>query len=168
MSISSDVSLPLYLGICPLPLETILRSSSSEAAAILAEISAGPRKWRPSAFLPWHFAQLLTKTRFAVNVVSDGRVWLKAAVKAKTKEHTAIVSLDVFTSNLVDIYWDKEFDAFKALRVKPAQTHPYFGILLTSDERPDVKVDGANDNKNVLLAKGQDILAKALGRIESH
>src|SRR5579872_5440277 len=50
--ISSDDSLPPYLGMRPLPLLTILSSSSSEVERVLSEISDGPPKCRPSAVLP--------------------------------------------------------------------------------------------------------------------
>lgn len=50
VSISSDVNLPMYFGILPLPLAMILCRSSVEVA--FAEISDGAPKWRPSALLP--------------------------------------------------------------------------------------------------------------------
>ena len=52
MSISSDVSLPAYLGMWPLPLVIMLRRSSVEVAVVFSEKSDGPPKWRPSAALP--------------------------------------------------------------------------------------------------------------------
>src|ERR1700675_1752556 len=52
VSISSDVSLPAFLGMRPLPLVMMLRRRSAEVAAVFSVMSAGPPKWRPSAVLP--------------------------------------------------------------------------------------------------------------------
>lgn len=70
--ISSEVSLLAYLGIRPLPLVMMLCNSSVEVA--LSEMSDGPPKWRPSAVLPWHFAQFFWKMGLAAKVVPDGGV----------------------------------------------------------------------------------------------
>jgi hypothetical protein len=77
ISISSEVSLPTYFGILPLPLVMMLYMSSVEVALVevaLSEMSDGPPKWRPSAVLPWHFAQFFWKMGLAPRVVSDGWV----------------------------------------------------------------------------------------------
>jgi hypothetical protein len=52
VSISSELNIPLYLGMWFLPLEMMLCNSLVEAAPALSEESDGPPKWRPAAVLP--------------------------------------------------------------------------------------------------------------------
>jgi hypothetical protein len=51
----------------------MLRTSSTEAAAVLSEMSDGPPKCRPSAVFPWHFPGKLGQRREAAATFADFR-----------------------------------------------------------------------------------------------
>src|ERR1700688_2907024 len=101
LSISSDVSLPAYLGIRPLPLAMMLRKSSTEVAAVFSEMSEGPPKCRPSAVFPWHFAHFSLYTGFSVGLVPEDGVCANAAVITRHTAHIKIVSWYIFNSHLI-------------------------------------------------------------------
>src|SRR5271166_3320293 len=119
VSISAEVSLPEYLGIWPLPLVMMPCRSSVQAEAVFSEMSDGPPKWRPSAFLPWHLAQFSWKMGFAVRLESDGGFCAEIAVNVNNKEHMAMVNRKVFKLNLVRTLSPKHFRCGQRVRRCP-------------------------------------------------
>lgn len=75
-------------------------------------------------------------TGLAVRVASDGGFWAETAVSAKNKKHAAMVSRDVFTSNLVELTGIKILDALEGSSVA---LH-FLGIALLRGRGCDVLV----------------------------
>ena len=70
----------------------MLRSSSLETAAAFSDMSDGPRKCRPVAAIPWHFAQFRWYTGLWISDASELGVCAETLIGNRKIAYMAIAS----------------------------------------------------------------------------